>query len=280
MHVAVTGAGGGVGRYVIDELLSAGHTVLGIDQVAPPEKHAPFLTADIRDLGQMCAAFAGADAIIHLAAILTIGIRTPVELFAVNVGGTFNVLEAARLLGIQRVVTISSAAVLGHAFAKRRPVALNSFPINEEHPLAPEDDYSLSKLVGEEICRAFHRRTGGSAISLRFPIVWHQATDPDRLAKLAAEEQRGLFTLWGYIEVKDAARACRLALEAPNLTDEAFYIGAPETFSPIPSADLVGRHFPQAALTNPDEDGHWSLLDCRRAERLLGFTAPPYRTLT
>jgi nucleoside-diphosphate-sugar epimerase len=88
-----------------------------------------------------------------------------------------------------------------------------------------------------------------------------------------------LFTLWGYVEVKDAARACRLALEASNLTDEAFYIGAPETFSSIPSADLVRRHFPQAALINPDTVGHWSLLDCGRAERLLGFSAPPYHTL-
>jgi nucleoside-diphosphate-sugar epimerase len=279
MHVAVTGAGGGVGRYVIDELLSAGHTVQGIDQVVPREKRAPFLSADIRDLGQLCSAFAGCAAIVHLAAIPTVGIHTPVELFGVNVGGTFNVLEAARLLGIPRVVTISSAAVLGHAFAKRRPVPLNAFPVDEEHPLAPEDDYSLSKLVGEEICRAFHRRTGGTAVSLRFPIVWHQATEPDRLTKLAAEEQLGLFTLWGYIEVKDAARACRLALEAPDLTDEAFYVGAPETFSPIPSAALVRKYFPKATLTNPDMDGHWSLLDCRRAERLLGFTAPPYHTL-
>ena len=100
-------------------------------------------------------------------------------------------LEAAHLLNIQRVVTISSAAVLGHAFAERQPVPLHYFPINEEHPLAPEDVYSLSKLVGEEICKTFHRHTGGTAISLRFPIVWHSKTDPDRLQKLAAEEQRG-----------------------------------------------------------------------------------------
>ena len=83
-----------------------------------------------------------------------------------------------------------------------------------------------------------------------------------------------LFTLWGYIEVQDAARAIRLALETPNLTDEAFYIGAPETFASESSATLVRRYFPKAEIRDGDEQGHWSLLDGSRAERLLGFTAP------
>jgi nucleoside-diphosphate-sugar epimerase len=274
MRVAVTGASGGLGRYVVADLLAAGHEVRALDRVMPNEKLCPFISADIRDLGQMCGAMAGCEAVAHLAAIPSPGGHTPEELFRVNVMGTFNVLEAARVLGIQRLVTISSAAVLGHAFAKRRPVPLLAFPIDEDHPLAPEDEYGLSKLVGEEICRTFHRHTGGAAVSLRFPILWNSQTEPDRLEKLAAEERRGLFTLWGYIEIKDAARACRLAVEAPNLTDEAMYVGAPNTFSPVPSAALVRRYFPNAAIRASSEDGHWSLLDGSRAERLIGFTIP------
>lgn len=273
MRVAVTGASGGIGRYVVADLLAAGHEVRAIDRVVPDDRRCPFIAASIRDLGQMCGALAGCDGVVHLAAIPTLGGHTSEEIFGVNALGTFNVLEAARLLGIMRVVTISSAAVLGHAFAQRQPVPLHYFPIDVEHPLAPEDAYGLSKLVGEEICRAFHRRTGGAAVSLRFPIVWNSQTEPDRLETLAAEERRGLFTLWGYIEVKDAARACRLALEAAHLGDEAMYIAAPETFSSLPSAVLVRRYFPAAAINNGDEHGHWSLLDCSRAERLIGFTA-------
>jgi nucleoside-diphosphate-sugar epimerase len=274
MRVAVTGASGGLGRYVVADVLAAGHEARAIDRVLPDEQSCPFITADIRDLGQMCGALAGCDALAHLAAIPSPGGHPPEELFSVNTLGTFNILEAARLLGIRRVVTISSAAVLGHAFAQRQPVPLHYFPIDEKHVLAPEDVYGLSKLVGEEICRTFHRHTGGAAVSLRFPILWNSRTQPDRLEKLAGEEQRGLFTLWGYIEVKDAARACRLALEAPNLDTEALYIAAPDTFSPVPSATLVRRYFPAASINNGDEQGHWSLLDGGRAERLIGFTAP------
>ncbi len=274
MRVAVTGASGGLGRYVVADVLAAGHEARAIDRVLPDEQRCPFITADIRDLGQMCGALSGCDAIAHLAAIPSPGGHTPEELFSVNTLGTFNVLEAARLLGIRRVVTISSAAVLGHAFAERQPVPLHYFPIDEKHDLVPEDVYGLSKLVGEEICRTFHRHTGGAAVSLRFPILWNSRTQPDRLEKLAGEEQRGLFTLWGYIEVKDAARACRLALEAPHLGAEALYVAAPDTFSPVPSAALVRRYFPAASIHNGDEQGHWSLLDCSRAERLIGFTAP------
>jgi len=274
MRVAVTGASGGLGRYVVADVLAAGHEVRAIDRALPDEHRCPFIMADIRNLGQMCGALAGCDAIAHLAAIPSPGGHPPGELFSVNVLGAFNVLEAARLLDIRRVVTISSAAVLGHAFAERQPVPLHYFPIDEKHALVPEDVYGLSKLVGEEICRTFHRRTGGAAVSLRFPILWNSHTQPDRLEKLAGEEQRGLFTLWGYIEVEDAARACRLALEAPHLGAEALYVAAPDTFSPVPSVTLVRRYFPAAFINNGDEQGHWSLLDCGRAERLIGFTAP------
>ncbi len=278
MRVAVTGASGGLGRHVVADVLAAGHEVRAIDRVLPDEQGCPFIMADIRDLGQMCGALAGCDAVAHLAAIPSPGGHTSEELFSVNVLGTFNVLEAARLLGVRRVVTISSAAVLGHAFAERQQVPLHYFPIDEDHALAPEDVYGLSKLVGEETCRTFHRHTGGSAVSLRFPILWDSRTQPDRLERLAGEEQRGMFTLWGYIDITDAARACRLALEAPNLGAEALYVAAPDTFSPVPSATLVRRYFPAASIHNGDEQGHWSLLDGSRAERLIGFTAPARHT--
>ena len=90
MRVAVTGASGGIGSCVVADALAAGHEARAIDRALPEEKLCPFITADIRDLGQMCGALAGCDAIAHLAAIPTVGSHTPGELFSVNALGTFN----------------------------------------------------------------------------------------------------------------------------------------------------------------------------------------------
>lgn len=271
MRVAVTGASGLLGRHVVEELLGAGYDVRALDRTPPRARSCPFCAVDIRDLGQMCGAFAGCEAVLHLAALPSPIGHPQEEVFAINAQGTFNVLEAAALLGIRRVVTISSASALGVAYATH-PVALQYVPVDEEHPLIPQDAYGLSKLVGEEICRSFHRRTGGTAVSLRFPMIWDSRAHPDLASARADDASKGLGTLWSYIEVRDAARACRLALEAPDLSAEALYVTAPETFMAQLSAELARRFFPTAEVRG-DPDGRWSFHDCRRAARLLGFQA-------
>jgi nucleoside-diphosphate-sugar epimerase len=192
--------------------------------------------------------------------------------FAVNSLGTFNVLEAAKMLGIKRVVNISSSSALGVAWATH-PVALQYLPVDEDHPLIPQDAYGLSKLVGEEICKSFHRLTGGDAVSLRYPVIWDAYREPDLLERIAADDASSQNTMWSYIHVDDAARSCRLALEKQGLGAEAFYVSAPETFDRRPSAEIARKHFPQLGEIRGDEQGHWSFLDSARAEQILGFKA-------
>jgi len=270
MYVAVTGASGNLGHYVVADLLAAGHSVKQIDHVLPATSHLPFHIVDIRQLDQVRAGLDGCNAVVHLAAIPSPRAGYADLVFGTNVTGTFNVLESAAMLGIERVVNVSSSSALGVAYAER-PVPLQYVPIDEAHPLMPQDVYGLSKQLGEECCAAFHRRTGGVAVSMRFPLIWNHQRDPDLLATLAADEQQGRHTLWSYIDIRDAARACRLAVEVPGVRDEAMYIAAPTTFAQRPSAALARQYFPTAAIRG-DEQSYWAFHDCTRAAMLLGFT--------
>lgn len=272
MRVVITGAGGRLGGHAVREMLGAGHHVLGVDQVLPARIESECRLIDIRDLGQVCGALRGCDGVLHLAAIAS-PLSDPAEIvFATNALGTFNILEAASLLGISRVVTASSVSALGVAYGTR-PVPLRYVPIDEDHPLLPQDAYGLSKQVGEEICAAFHRRTGGDAVSLRFPTIWDSAVVPGLLDGLSGSEIEARKTLFSYVESRDAARALRLALETTGLGAQAFYVTAPETFMRVPSADLARRHFPGLLEVRGNETGRWSFHDCSRAQRAFGFKA-------
>ena len=94
MRVAITGASGGLGRYVVQEMLAAGHQVYALDRTLPATD-VPSRLIDIRDLGQVCGALRDCDAVLHLAAIPSPVGHPPEEVFAINALGTFNVLEAA-----------------------------------------------------------------------------------------------------------------------------------------------------------------------------------------
>jgi nucleoside-diphosphate-sugar epimerase len=78
--------------------------------------------------------------------------------------------------------------------------------------------------------------------------------------------------LWSYIDVRDAAVACRLAVERDFSGHEPFNICAPNTIMPKPTVELAKEYFPNVIVRAPLE-GHWSGYDCTKARELLGFTA-------
>lgn len=104
MKVVVTGASGKAGRAVVRDLLDYEHDVVGVDVVSPAESRAPLLLADLTEFGQTVECLSGGDAVIHLAAIPASRIRTEETTFQTNMLSTYNVFEAARLLGLRRVV--------------------------------------------------------------------------------------------------------------------------------------------------------------------------------
>src|SRR5205809_4667304 len=164
MNIVVTGASGKAGRGVVLDLLEHDHQVLGVDVVRPEETPTESLIADLTDFGQAAECLAGADAVVHLAAIPANRIQTEATTFRTNMLSTYNVFEAARLQGTKRVVWASSETILGLPFEREQPAYA---PIDEEHPPYPQSSYALSKLLSEELGRQLYRWTGRPHVALR-----------------------------------------------------------------------------------------------------------------
>jgi nucleoside-diphosphate-sugar epimerase len=121
VKVVVTGASGKAGRAVVRDLLDHEHDVLAVDLVSPAESPAASLLADLTEFDQTVECLAGADAVVHLAPIPASRIRTEETTFQTNMLSTYNDFEAARLLGLRRVVWASSETILGLPFEREQP---------------------------------------------------------------------------------------------------------------------------------------------------------------
>jgi nucleoside-diphosphate-sugar epimerase len=268
MQVVVTGGSGLAGRAVVTHLIEHGYTVSNVD-LAPGDPTAPFRRVELTDLGQTYGALRGAEAVVHLAAIPRPTFDVPEVVFRTNVMATFNVLEAASALGIRRVVNASSVSVLGFPFFER-PFAPEYVPIDEGHPLLPQDAYALSKRAGEELSAGFTRRGRISVIDLRFAWIHTPETFAAQLAPLWSDPSEGAKNLWSYVDTRDAAEAVRLALEVDVEGHDACFIAAADSFMPTPSRELVSRYYPTTIIRDGFA-GHASLLSTAKAARLLGF---------
>jgi len=211
MKILVTGGQGKVGRFVVQELVHAAHEVTVFDRIAGPERGAvKYLLGDIQSLGEVSEAMHGAEAVIHLAAIHNPNIATAPLVYRTNVLGTFNVHQAAFRLGIKRVVSASSNAIVGWSYSE--DFLPDYLPIDEAHPLRPKDVYGLSKEIGETIARAYALK-GLETVSLRPSGV----VTPDELEAMKKSGGRAAagFQAYSYIDARDLAVAFRLALERP-----------------------------------------------------------------
>jgi len=265
VKVVVTGSSGKAGRAVVAELLSHDYEVGAVDLVTPAESAGSFVKADLTEFGQTLECLAGADAVVHLAAIPAPGIRTAQHTFGVNVLSTYNVFETARVLGLQRVVWASSETILGLPFEREKPAYA---PIDEEHPLFPESSYALSKVLGEELGRQLHRWTSTPFVALRFSNIM-EPHDYERFPSFWDDPRLRRWNLWGYVDVRDVAASCRLALES-EVGAEHFIVAAADTVMNRPSADLMAEVFPSVPY-RPTPGAYDTLLSIDKARRLLGY---------
>lgn len=270
MKIVVTGASGKAGRAVVRDLLDHGYDVLGVDLVSPTEAVAPTLVVDLKDLGQTYEALAGSDAVVHLGAIPSGGIRTEEYTFSNNTASTYNVFTAALGLGLKRVVWASSETTLGLPFTTEK---LQYAPVDEVSTLYPESSYALSKVLSEEMARQMNRWSGTPFVGLRFTNIM-EPHDYARFPGFADDPRQRSWNAWGYVDSRDVAQSCRLGLEADVQGAEVFIIAAADTCMPTPNAELMAAVFPGVPLregTGPNE----TLLSIDKARRLLGY-APRY----
>jgi nucleoside-diphosphate-sugar epimerase len=281
-RVVVTGGSGKAGRAVVDDLVASGHDVLNVDAVAPREPNGRFIRADLTDLGQTIEVLRGADSVVHLAAIPAPGIRTVGETFRINTMSTYNVFSAATQVGLERVVWASSETVLGLPFGTRHARNLldvaagpghvaepDYVPIDEDHPRRPHSSYSLSKVVGEEMAGEFARWTGMPFIGLRFSAI-REPAEYDDFPATWDDPHAGEWNVWGYVDARDVAQACRLSLTAAVSGAEVFIIAAADTDSVRPNAELLGACFPNVPLRTEIGD-HDTLLAIGKARQVLGY---------
>jgi nucleoside-diphosphate-sugar epimerase len=265
MKVVVTGGSGKAGSAVVRDLREHGHDVLSVDVNPPRDGVGPAQIVDVREFGQTIECLAGADAVVHLAAIPAPGFFTEETTFRTNITSTFNVFEAARVLDLDRVVWASSETVFGFPFDK--PPLYT--PFDEESPDRPESSYALAKLLGEQMGEQFSRRTGTPHVALRFSNIM-EVHDYAGFPDFWGDASKRKWNLWGYVDIRDVAQSCRLALEVEIDGAEVFAIAAADTVMSRPSAELVAEVFGDVEhrATGGEYD---SLLSTAKAQRLLGY---------
>ena len=163
MRVMITGADGFIGSHLTELILSAGHQVLAfclynstgswgwLDTLPPSiRSEVQVVLGDIRDPLCVREAMRGCDQVFHLAALIAIPYSyvAPASYIDTNIHGTLNVVQAARDLGVSRVVHTSTSETYGTA---------QSVPITELHPLVGQSPYAASKIGADQIALSYWR---------------------------------------------------------------------------------------------------------------------------
>jgi UDP-glucose 4-epimerase len=293
MKALVTGGAGFIGSNLVDALLARGDEVTVVDNLSTGRRvnlegalanGAELAELDVRDaaaLGELAAA-RKPDRIFHLAAQIDVrkSLEDPAFDAAVNVGGTANVLDAARAGGTSRVVFVSTGgAIYGEGEGKQ-------LPLDESAPVAPMSAYGQSKFAAEGYLGLYERLYGISGIALRLGNVYGPRQDPLGEAgviaifcgKLKAGERPTIFgdgtQTRDYIYVGDVVAAALAAAESAET--EPVNIGTGREASVLELAETLGRlggagsFEPEFAPPRAGEVQRISL-DAARAERLLGW---------
>src|SRR3989338_5253323 len=176
----VTGGAGFIGSHIVDALVAQGDQVRVFDNLStgkkenldPIKSKIEFILGDVRDKEAVQKAVNGVDYVFHVAALRAVlrSVDDPVETNDVNVGGTLNVLLAARDSKVKRVISTSSSSVYGDT---------EKFPCQENDLPKPQSPYAASKIMGEYYCKIFTHLYGLETVSLRYFNVFGPRQNPE-----------------------------------------------------------------------------------------------------
>jgi UDP-glucuronate 4-epimerase len=277
--ILVTGAAGLIGNSVRAMLESQGRVVLPIDVVGATEEGKKIIVCDVRDVHRLheLARKERVGAVVHCGAHSgpMVARDNPHSIVQVNIVGTANMLEIARVYGA-RLVFCSSTSVYG-SFNSAEPVA-------EDVPLSPNSVYGASKAAGELLLSGYIQQYGIDGVSLRLSWVYGPRRTTDCVIRTIIEDAqsgrpsripfgRGFYRQ--YIYVDDAARALMGALDAPHLRRRTYTVTGGTYLTMDEIAETIRRVLPNADIdlgpgADPD-DGIQPRFDVSAIDRDLGF---------
>lgn len=284
--ILVTGADGFIGSHLVEALVRAGHDVRafvlynsfsswGWLDAADPDlmKSVDIFAGDIRDPNGVRTAMKGCDVVLHLAALIAIpySYHSPDTYVDTNVKGTLNVVQAARDLGVERVICTSTSEVYGTA---------RFVPITEEHPLQGQSPYSASKIGADAIALSYHAAFGTPVTVLRpfntyGPRQSARAVIPTIIAQIAAGAREirlgALHPTRDFTFVTDTARGFIEAAACDALVGQATNIGSGFEISIGDTARLIAEVMGADIEITCDQDRLRP--DASEVERLFAGTA-------
>ena len=305
-NILITGGNGKLGRIVCEHLEKQGYTVTLFDQFGPADAVPPWdgdckaliLKGNLNNLGDCMSAIShsNAEVIIHLAALphdtdINPNSRNQVwrrvqrnpedTTMKANVMGTYYLLDAARKMGVKKMVFASTFFTLGCGFRiSKKQFQVDYLPLDEEHESRPEDTYSLSKVLNEEMMKAYARAYDMKFVALRllgvtFPFreAMPLATLEDVKKNAEASKKSGNsdFNTYMYIDARDIANVCELAIEKDLDNDfEAFFLatGTGVKGTPAEIIEIIRPDLKEMAKNIPDGEG---IITCKKIKDMLGY---------
>ncbi|MEK7586944.1 MAG: NAD-dependent epimerase/dehydratase family protein [Patescibacteria group bacterium] len=278
--IIVTGGAGFIGSNLVDELVNLGAEVMVIDNMVSGNRDylnpkAKFAEVDICNLEVIKPLFLGVDYVFHLAALPRVqySIEHPLETDLVNVGGTRNVLIAAKEGGVKRVIYSASSSAYGDQ---------EMMPLTEDLPANPKSPYGLQKYLGEWYLKTWSQVFGLETVSLRYFNVYGPRFSAEGAYALVIGKflkQRALgepLTVTGdgtqtrdFTHVSDVVRANLLAATVSKVgKGEVINIGSGKNYSINEIAKIIGGpiKYVEARL-----EPHDTLADNSLAKKLLGW---------
>ncbi|HNZ55577.1 MAG TPA: NAD-dependent epimerase/dehydratase family protein [Candidatus Paceibacterota bacterium] len=278
--IIVTGGAGFIGSNLVDELVARGDEVHIIDNLSGGKQEnlnpaAIFHKEDITNFSVIRPLFDEVEYVFHLAALPLVqySIEHPIETNEANVGGTLNVLTAAKEAGVKKVVYSASSAAYGDQAV---------MPLVEEMPAKPKSPYGLQKYIGEMYCRIFSEIYNLPTVCLRYFNVYGPRQNEEGayalvIGKFLKQKREGLpLTITGdgtqtrdFVSVHDVARANILAMEKEVGGGEVFNIGAGQNYSVNEVAKMIGG---EVEYIPARLEPYVSQADNRKAREVLGWT--------
>lgn len=289
--ILVTGGAGFIGSHVCRSLLNSGESVAVFDnfsqgafdtvkKVRMPDIHekVQMINGDITNFANVFETLKklSPEKIIHTAAITFIptAVKNPSLAFNVNTVGTFNLLEASRILSVKKFIYLSTSSSYGD---------FQYTPADEKHPLEPKDIYGATKLAADRIAMSYHKTYGIPVSVLRTSSVYGPGDLEKRVAKnfienalqgLPMELQGGGTQSRTFSYVKDVARGIVMATSSKLADGEVFNICGRGECSLKELAGIVKKFIPGAEIKETgarDIDTKRGALEINKAKKILGY---------